>query len=72
MYVLSTSSFLLYSLVRITTNKEAKNTFLLLEIIYNLSLILSLYITLLSLIFANNVFLTLNLISAKKISKLDI
>jgi hypothetical protein len=42
------------------------------EIIFNLSLILSLYITLLGLIFTNNIFLAPSLILAKRISELDI
>ena len=58
--------------LRSATKKEAKNIFLLLEIIYNLSLILSLHVTLLGLILANNAFLALNLTFTKKISKLDI
>ena len=51
---------------------EARNTFLLPEIIFNPSLILSLYVALLGLIFANNVFLALSLILARRISELDI
>lgn len=46
--------------------------FLLPEIIFDLSLILSLHIALLGLIFANNAFLALSLILAARISKLDI
>jgi hypothetical protein len=46
--------------------------FILPEIIFNLSLILSLYVALLSLIFADNVFLAPSLILAKRISELDI
>ena len=51
---------------------EARNTFILPEIIFNLSLILRLYIALLGLIFINNVFLAPSLILAKRISELDI
>ena len=46
--------------------------FILLEIIFNLSLILSSYITLLGLIFTNNIFLAPSLILAARISELDI
>jgi len=46
--------------------------FILPEIIFNPSLILNLHITLLSLIFADNAFLALSLILAKRISKLNI
>jgi hypothetical protein len=46
--------------------------FILPKIIFNLFLILSLYIALLGLIFTNNIFLALSLILAKRISKLDI
>jgi hypothetical protein len=42
------------------------------KIIFNLFLILSLYIALLSLIFTNNIFLTLSFILVKKINKLNI
>jgi hypothetical protein len=72
MHILSVSPFLLYSFTRSITNKEAKNTFLLPKIIYNLSLILSLHVALLSLILANNTFLALNLMSTKKVNKLNI
>ena len=51
---------------------EAKNIFILPKIIFNPSLILSLYITLLGLIFTNNIFLALSLILAIRISELDI
>jgi hypothetical protein len=46
--------------------------FILPEIIFDLSLILSPHIALLGLIFADNAFLALSLISAKRISELDI
>ena len=46
--------------------------FILPEIIFNPSLILNPHIALLSLIFADNAFLALSLILAKRISKLDI
>jgi hypothetical protein len=46
--------------------------FLLPKIIFNLFLILSLYIALLGLIFTNNVFLALSLILIIRINKLDI
>ncbi len=46
--------------------------FILPEIIFNPSLILSLYIALLGLIFANNTFLAPSLTSAARISELDI
>ncbi|KAH7303695.1 hypothetical protein BKA65DRAFT_370832, partial [Rhexocercosporidium sp. MPI-PUGE-AT-0058] len=46
--------------------------FILLEIIFNPFLILSPHVAFLSLIFANNAFLDPSLISAKKISELDI
>jgi Protein of unknown function (DUF3435) len=71
-YIIFDFYFLLYSFIKSVTNKETKNIFLLLKIIYNLSLILSLHIALLKFILANNAFLALNLIFTKKISKLDI
>jgi hypothetical protein len=46
--------------------------FVLSKIIFNLSLILSLHVALLGLIFANNVFLASSLTLAARISKLDI
>ncbi|TVY28770.1 hypothetical protein LHYA1_G002149 [Lachnellula hyalina] len=46
--------------------------FILPKIIFNLSLILSLHVALLGLIFTNNTFLAPSLILAKRISKLDI
>jgi hypothetical protein len=58
--------------LRSATNKEARNTFPLLKIIYDPSLILSLHVTLLGLILTNDAFLAPNLTSAKKISELDI
>ncbi|KAH8751259.1 hypothetical protein F5882DRAFT_309818, partial [Hyaloscypha sp. PMI_1271] len=51
--------------------KEA-NTFLLPEVIFNPSLVLSPHVALLGLIFTNNVFLALSLTLAKRISELDI
>jgi len=57
---------------RRATHKEARNTFPLPEIIFNPSPILSPHIALLDLIFANKVFLAPNLMSAEKISELDI
>jgi Protein of unknown function (DUF3435) len=51
---------------------KVKNTFPLLEIIFNLSLILSLHVALLGLIFADNIFLAPGLTSAERISELDI
>jgi hypothetical protein len=51
---------------------EARNTFILPEIIFNPSLILSLHVALLGLIFTNNTFLALSLILAVRISELDI
>ena len=74
MYALSTSSdpLLFRSPTRSATNKEARNTFPLPEIIYDPSLILSLHVALLGLILADNAFLAPNLTSAKKISELDI
>jgi hypothetical protein len=51
---------------------EAKNMFILPEIIFNPSLILSLYVALLSLIFTNNTFLALSLTLTKRISELNI
>ncbi|KAH7310125.1 hypothetical protein BKA65DRAFT_414214, partial [Rhexocercosporidium sp. MPI-PUGE-AT-0058] len=49
-----------------------KNTFIFPEIIFNPFLILSLYIAFLSFIFTNNTFLASSLISAKRISELNI
>jgi hypothetical protein len=46
--------------------------FVLPEIIFDLSLILSLYVALLGLIFANNTFLAPSFISTERINKLDI
>jgi hypothetical protein len=54
------------------TNIEARNTFILPEIIFNPSLILSPYVALLGLIFADNAFLAPSLILAERISELDI
>jgi hypothetical protein len=54
------------------TNKEARNTVPLSKIIYDPSLILSPNVALLGLILADDAFLALNLMSAEKISKLDI
>jgi len=51
---------------------EARNTFILPKIIFDLSLILSPYIALLGLIFTDNTFLALSLILAARISELDI
>jgi hypothetical protein len=51
---------------------EARNTFPLPKIIFDLSLILSPYINLLGLAFADKAFLALSLILAARISKLDI
>jgi len=51
---------------------NARNTFLIPKIIFNLSLILSLHVFLLSLIFANKAFAALNLITIEQLSKLDI
>ncbi|PVH68947.1 hypothetical protein DL98DRAFT_440088, partial [Cadophora sp. DSE1049] len=48
------------------------NTFVLPEIIFNLSLILSPYIAFLGFIFTDNMFLALSLTSAENISELDI
>lgn len=48
--------------------REARNTSPLPEIIFDLSLVLSLHVALLSLILANEVFLVPNLTSTKKIS----
>ena len=57
---------------RSATNKKARNTFPLLEIIYDPSLILSPHVALLGLILADDAFLAPNLTSAEKISELDI
>ena len=57
---------------RSATNKEARNTFPLPEIIYDPSLIFSLHVALLGLILADDAFLALNLTSAEKISELNI
>jgi hypothetical protein len=57
---------------RYTTDIEARNTFILPEIIFDPSLILSPHIALLGLIFADNAFLAPSLTSAKRISELDI
>jgi hypothetical protein len=46
--------------------------FLFPEIIFNPSLVLSLYVALLGLIFTNNMFLALSLMSAERINKLYI
>jgi hypothetical protein len=51
---------------------EARNIFILPEIIFNPSLILSPHVALLGLIFTNNAFLAPSLISAARISELDI
>jgi hypothetical protein len=59
-------------LVRRATYIEARNTFLLPEVIFDLSLVLSLHVALLGLIFTNNTFLALSLTLAERISKLDI
>jgi hypothetical protein len=59
-------------LARRAAHIKAKNTFPLPEIIFDLSLVLSLHVALLGLIFANNAFLALSLTSAKRISELDI
>jgi hypothetical protein len=59
-------------LLRSATNKEARNTFPLPEIIYDPSLILSPHVALLGLILADDAFLAPNLTSAEKISELDI
>jgi hypothetical protein len=63
------SSFILASNA---TNIEARNTFLLPEIIFDPSLILSPHVALLGLIFADNAFLAPSLTSAERISELDI
>jgi hypothetical protein len=76
MYKFYFSPFLLPSfsfiLIKYITYIKARNIFLLLKIIFNLSLVLSLYIALLGLIFANNAFLALSLILTKRINKLII
>jgi hypothetical protein len=59
-------------LARRVTHIEARNMFLLPEIIFNLSLVLSPYVALLGLIFADNTFLALSLILAERISELNI
>ena len=51
---------------------EARNTLVLPKIIFDPSLILSPYVALLGLIFADNAFLAPSLTSAERISKLDI
>jgi hypothetical protein len=51
---------------------KARNMFILPEIIFDLSLILSPHVDLLGLIFANNIFLAPSLILAERISELDI
>jgi len=61
-----------FTLARRAAYVKAKNTFLLFKIIFNPSLVLSLHVALLSLIFADNAFLALSLISAERISKLVI
>jgi hypothetical protein len=53
-------------------SQEARNTFPLLEVIFDPSLVLSPRVTLLGLILADNAFLAPNLTSAKKIGQLDI
>src|SRR6516162_9325820 len=72
MYHFCLNPLLFHSPARSLTNKEARNTFPLPEIIYDPSLILSPHVALLGLILANDAFLAPNLTSAKKISKLDI
>ena len=59
-------------LARRTTYIKAKNTFVLPEIIFNLSLVFSLHVALLSLIFADNAFLAPSFTSAARISELNI
>jgi hypothetical protein len=51
---------------------KARNMFILLKITFNLSLVFSLYVNFLGLIFTNNTFLALSLTSAARISELDI
>jgi hypothetical protein len=59
-------------LARRAIHIEARNTFLLPEVIFNPSLVLSPHVALLGLIFADNAFLAPSLISAERISELDI
>ena len=59
-------------MIKGSINREISNTFLVPEIIFNPSLILSLHIFFLGLIFDNNTFVALNLTSAGQFSKLDI
>ena len=59
-------------LARRATNIEARNTPMLLKIIFNPSLVLSPHVALLSFIFADNAFLAPSLTLAKRISELDI
>jgi Protein of unknown function (DUF3435) len=51
---------------------ETRNIFIFPEIIFDLSLIFSPYIALLSFIFADNIFLAPSLILTERINKLDI
>jgi Protein of unknown function (DUF3435) len=51
---------------------DARNTFLILKIIFDPSLILSPHVFLLGLIFADKAFAAPNLITAKQLSRLDI
>ena len=62
----------LLNLARRMTYIKARNTFILPEIIFDLSLVLSPYITLLGLIFVNNTFLALSLTLITRISELNI
>jgi hypothetical protein len=59
-------------LARRAAYREARNTFPLPEVIFDPSLILSPYVALLGLVFADNAFLAPSLTSAARISELDI
>jgi hypothetical protein len=59
-------------LIRYMAYIKARNIFPLSKIIFNPSLVLSLHVALLGLIFTNNIFLALSLILAKRISELNI
>ena len=68
----SSDLLLLHSSTRSATHDEARNTFPLLEIIFDPFLILSPHVALLDLILADEAFLAPNLMSAEKFSELDI